>query len=87
MSTTFQAQAAARSEYSFFEEEAIHSFKKTIRFFFYFHLFFIFILLTELSCFAVFFPFLRDSYWMAFALAFLFLTGFSYTFLLSITTL
>jgi len=77
MSTTTY-QTASRIDFSHFEEEVSVSFKKSVRFFFWFHLTFIFLLTLEVAFFFLFFPFLQQSYWIAFALAVIFLTGFTY---------
>lgn len=77
MSTTTY-QTASRIDYSHFEEEAIVTFKKAARFYFWFHFNFAFLMGLEFLFFVLFFPFLQESYWIAFALAVIFLTGFTY---------
>lgn len=77
MSTTTY-QTASRIDYSHFEDDAIRSFKKTARFYFWLHVNFTLLLILECVAFILFFPFLQQSYWIAFALAVVFLTGFTY---------
>ncbi len=71
-------QTASRVDYSHFEDDAILNFKKATRFYFWFHFNFALLMAVELVVFILFFPFLQESYWIAFALAVLFLTGFTY---------
>ena len=76
--STAAVQDFSRIDFSHFEESACTSFKKAVRFFFWLHFNFILLIALEVISFAVFFPFLQESYWLAFSLAVIFLTAFSY---------
>lgn len=76
--TTTTYQTTSKVELPHFEEEVCASFRKAASFFFWLHFNFIFLIALEILFFFIFLPFLQQSYWIAFAVAVLFLTCFTY---------